>query len=193
MSGQRLCDAPSAIYTVITRRKCALRHTSARCAQYLQDRGLLCDTRPCDLHSFYNTEVCVGTHLRAIFTVITNAFEHSVHFGGALCDTPPRDLHSFYECLWASNMFSFNFGGALFAHLRAFCTVNTNAICVSEVRPTWDFIILNKGRMTPPWREKAKRSQGERRVQNFNPIFVPSRARLDVPKTVSHRIVHFPL
>ena len=78
-----------AIYTVITRRKCALRHTSARCAQYLQDRGLLCDTPPCDLHSIYNTEVCVGTHLRAICMVITNAFEHSIYFGGALCDTPP--------------------------------------------------------------------------------------------------------
>ena len=85
-----------AIYTIITRRKCALRHTSARCAQYLQDRGLLCDTPPCDLHSIYNTEVCFGTHLRAICKVITYAFEHSIYFGGALCDTPPRDLHSFY-------------------------------------------------------------------------------------------------
>ena len=107
--------------------------------------------------------------------------------------TPPRVLHSKYQCDLRFGMFSFNFGGALFAHLRAFCTVNTNAICVSEMRPTWDFIILNKGRMTPPWREKAKRSQGQRRVQNFNPICVPSRARLDVPKTVSHRIVHFAL
>ena len=35
-----------AIYTIITRRKCALRHTSARCTQYLQDRGLLCDIPP---------------------------------------------------------------------------------------------------------------------------------------------------
>ena len=63
--------------------------------------------------------------------------------------TPPRDLHSNYYNL-----------------------------CVSEVRPTWDFIILNKGRMTPPWRKKAKGSQAQRRVQNFNPIFVPSRARV---------------
>ena len=29
--------------------------------------------------------------------------------------------------------------------------------------------------MTPPWREKAKRSQGQRRMQNFNPIPVPNR------------------
>ena len=63
--------------------------------------------------------------------------------------TPPRDLHSFY-----------------------------NNLCVSEVAPTWDFIILNKGRMTPPWRKKAKGSQAQGRVQNFNPIFVPSRARV---------------
>ena len=114
-----------AIYTVITRRKCALRHTSARCAQYLQDRGLLCDTPPCDLHSIYNTEVCFGTHLRAICIVITNAFEHSIYFGGALCDTPPRDLPSFYECLWALNVVPFYFGGAFFAHLRAICIVIT--------------------------------------------------------------------
>ena len=63
--------------------------------------------------------------------------------------TPPRDLHSNYYNL-----------------------------CVSEVRPTWDFVILNKGRTTPPWRKKAKGSQAQRRVQNFNPIFVPSRARV---------------
>ena len=125
MSGQGLCDAPSAIYTVITRRKCALRHTSTRCAQYLQDGGLLCDTPPCDLHSIYNAEVCFGTHLRAICTIITNVFKRSTYFGGALCDTPPLDLHSFYKCLWASDMFSFNFGGAFFAHLRAICTVFT--------------------------------------------------------------------
>ena len=31
--------------------------------------------------------------------------------------------------------------------------------------------------MTPPWRKKAKRSQAQRRVQNFNPISVPSRRR----------------
>ena len=122
-----------------------------------------------------NAEVCVGTHLRAICTVITNAFEHSIYFGGALCGTPPRDLHSFYKCLWASDMFSFNFGGALFAHLRAICTVFTTTYAFRRCGETWDFIILNKGRMTPPWREKAKRSQGQRRIQNFNPISVPSR------------------
>jgi hypothetical protein len=174
MSGQGLCDAPSAIYTVITRRKCALRHTSTRCAQYLQDGGLLCDTPPCDLHSIYNAEVCFGTHLRAICTIITNVFKRSTYFGGALCDTPPRDLHSFYKCLWASDMFSFNFGGAFFAHLRAICTVFTTTYAFRRCGETWDFIILNKGRMTPPWREKAKRSQGQRRIQNFNPISVPS-------------------
>ena len=56
--------------------------------------------------------------------------------GGLLWDTPPRDLHNNYHNL-----------------------------CVSEVRPTWDFIILNKGRMTPPWRKKAKGSQAQRRVR----------------------------
>ena len=122
-----------------------------------------------------NAEVCVGTHLRAICTIITNAFEHSIYFGGALCGTPPRDLHSFYKCLWAWDMFSFNFGGAFFAHLRAICTVFTTTYAFRRCGETWDFIILNKGRMTPPWREKAKRSQGQRRIQNFNPISVPSR------------------
>ena len=28
-----------------------------------------------DLHSIYNTEVCFGTHLRAICTIFANAFE----------------------------------------------------------------------------------------------------------------------
>ena len=97
--------------TVFTRQKSALRHTSM------------------DLHSIHNTEVCFGTHLRAICTVFTNAFERwacaLIYFGGALCDTPPRDLHSFYQCLWALDMGSFYFGGALFAHLRAICTVFT--------------------------------------------------------------------
>ena len=125
MSGQGLRDASSAIYRMITRRKCAPRHISTRCEQYLQDGGLLCDTPPCDLHSIYSAEVCFGTHLHAICTVIANVFKHSIYFGGGLCDTPPRDLHSFYKCFCASGMFSFNFGGALFAHLRAICTVFT--------------------------------------------------------------------
>ena len=114
-----------AICTVFTARRFALGHTSTRCVQYLQDRGLLCDTPPCDLPSIYNTEVCFGTHLRTICMVIANVFRHPIYFGGALCDTPPRYLHSFYKCFCASGMFSFNFGGALFAHLRAICTVFT--------------------------------------------------------------------
>ena len=77
-----------------------------------------------------NAEVCVGTHLRAICTVITNAFEPSIYFGGALCGTPPREMHSFYKCLWASDMFSFTFGGAFFAHLRAICTAFTTTYAV---------------------------------------------------------------
>ena len=68
--------------------------------------------------------------------------------GGLLWDTPPRDLHSIY-----------------------------NYICVSEVRETWDFIILNKGPITPPWRKKAQGSHAQHRVQNFSPILFPSRAR----------------
>ena len=159
MSGQGLRDASSAIYTMITKRKGAPRHTSTRCLQYSQDRGQLCDTPPCDLHSIYNAEVCFGTHLRAICMVLTNVFKHPIYFGGALCDTPPRDLHSFSKCFCASGMFSFNFGGAFFAHLRTICTVFTTTY-VSEVCETRDFIILNKGPMTPPWRERAKRSQG---------------------------------
>ena len=123
--GTGVRDASSVIYTMITKRKCAPRHTSTRCVQYLQDRGLLCDTPPCDLHSICNAEVCFGTHLRAICIVIANVFKRPIYFGGALCDTPPRDLHSFYKCFCASGMFSFNFGGALFAHLRAICTVFT--------------------------------------------------------------------
>ena len=133
MSGQGLRDASSAIYTMITKRKCAPRHTSTRCVQYLQDRGLLCDTPPCDLHSICNAEVCFGTHLRAICMVIANVCKHPIYFGGALCDTPPRDLHSFYKCLWASDMFCFYFGGAFFAppcDLHSFY----HNICVSEVR-----------------------------------------------------------
>ncbi len=125
MSGQGLCDAlPCDIHnnyktqmcfathlramcTVFTRQRSALRHTSMRSAQYLQHGGLL------------------GTHLRVICTLITNAFVHSIYFGGALCDTPPRDLHRFYECLWALNVVPFYFGGAFFAHLRAICMVIT--------------------------------------------------------------------
>ena len=97
-------------------RRCALRHTSARSAQFLQ------------------MLVGIGHWLFL--------------FRRCAARTPPRDLHSFYHNL-----------------------------CVSEVRPTWDFIILNKGLMTPPWRKKAKGSHAQHRVQNFNPIFVPSRAR----------------
>ena len=68
-----------AIYTIITRRKCALRHTSARCAQYLQDRGLLCDTS-------------------------MRSAQYLQH-GGLLWDTPPRDLHGNYQCFWAPYLF----------------------------------------------------------------------------------------
>ena len=125
MSGQGLRDASSAIYTMITKRKCAPRHTSTRCAQYLQDRSMLCDTPPCDLHSIYNAEVCFGTHLRAICMVICNVFKHPIYFGGALCDTPPRDLHSLHKCLWASDVLPFSFGGTFFAHFRAICAVFT--------------------------------------------------------------------
>ena len=134
-----------------------MRHTSLRSAQYLQRGGLPWDTPPRDLH------------------VITNAFEPSTYFGGALCGTPPRDLHSFYKCLWPSDMFCFSFGGALFGHLRAICPVFTTTYAVRRCGGTWDFIILNKGLMTPPWRERAKRSQDQRRSQNFNPISVPNR------------------
>ena len=101
--------------TVIVKRKCALRHTSARCAQYLQDRGLLCDAPPCDLHNIYDTEICFGTHLCTICTVITNAFEQ-----------------------WAWALFPAEVRCA--AHLREICTVCTNvcghwafAFFISEV------------------------------------------------------------
>ena len=153
-----MCSATHlhAMCTVFTRQRSAVRHKSLRSAQYLQRGGLPWDTLPRDLH------------------VTTNVFKHPIYFGGALCDTPPRDLHSFYKCFCASGMFSFNFGGAFFAHLRAICTVFTTTYAFRRCGETWDFIILNKGRMTPPWREKAKRSQGQRRIQNFNPISVPS-------------------
>ena len=105
----QMCSATHlhAMCTVFTRQRSAVRHTSLRSAQYLQRGGLPWDTPPRDLH------------------VTTNVFKHPIYFGGALCDTPPRDLHSFYKCFCASGMFSFNFGGAFFAHLRAICTVFT--------------------------------------------------------------------
>ena len=81
--------------------------------------------------------------------VLVGIERDSLLFRRCVFRTPPRDLHSNYHNLY-----------------------------VSEVRPTWDFIILNKGRMTPPWRKKAKGSQAQCRVQNFNQIFVPSRARV---------------
>ena len=151
MSGQGLRDASSALYTMITKRKCAPRHTSTRCvvrhtslrsAQYLQRGGLLWDTPPRDLHSncqcfqaLYLFRRCALRHTSArsaqflqVFLCVGHVF---FQFWRCVFPTPPCDLHSFY-----------------------------NNICVSEVCPTRDFIILNKGLMTPPWRERAKRSQG---------------------------------
>ncbi len=125
-------------------------------ALHTQNRKTLCDTPPCDLHSIYNIEVCFGTHLRAICTVFTIAFEHwgmgSIYFGGALWGTPPRDLHSFYKCLWALDMGSFYFRRCAFRTPPRDLHSFYNNLCVSEVAPTWDFIILNKGR--------AKEGQG---------------------------------
>ena len=134
-----------------------MRHTSLRSAQYLQRGGLLWDTPPRDLHS--NCQCFQALYLfrrwalrhtsarSAQFLQVFLCVGH-VFFQFRMCvfRTPPCDLHSFY-----------------------------NNICVSEVCPTRDFIILNKGRMTPPWRERAKRSQDQRRSQNFDPISVPSR------------------
>ena len=134
-----------------------MRHTSLRSAQYLQRGGLLWDTPPRDLHSncqcfqaLYLFRRWALRHTSARSAQFLQVFLCVGHvffqFRRCAFRTPPRDLHSFY-----------------------------NNICVSEVCPTRDFIILNKGRMTPPWREKAKRSQGQRRIQNFDPIPVPSR------------------
>ena len=69
-----------------------------------------------DLHCTYNTEVCFGTHLRAICTVFTNAFAHWA---------------------WALIISEVRFA----AHLRDICTVFTNVyehwtwvLFISEVR-----------------------------------------------------------
>ena len=119
-----------------------MRHTSLRSAQYLQRGGLLWDTPPRDLHSncqcfqaLYLFRRWALRHTSARSAQFLQVFLCVGHvffqFRRCAFRTPPRDLHSFY-----------------------------NNICVSEVCPTRDFIILNKGRMTPPWRERAKRSQG---------------------------------
>ena len=144
-----------------------MRHTSLRSAQYLQRGGLLWDTPPRDLHSNcqcfqapYLFRRCALRHTSARSAQFLQVFLCVGHvffqFRRCAFRTPPCDLHSFY-----------------------------NNICVSEVCPTRDFIILNKGRMTPPWRERAKRSQGHagfrilirflsRVGQNFK---VPGRAK----------------
>ena len=69
-----------------------------------------------NLHSIYKTEVCFGTHLRAICTVFTNAFEH-----------------------WAWALFISEVRFA--THLREICTVFAHvyehwtwALFISEVR-----------------------------------------------------------
>ena len=46
-----------------------------------------------------------------------------------------------------------------------------NNLCDSEVRPTRDFIILNRGRTKPPRNGRAVPGQW---AQNFSPISVPS-------------------
>ena len=150
------------------------------CAQYLQDRSLLCDTPPwiCTVlatrrfalghtsarsaqylpmflsvgHGLYLFRRCALRHTSARSAQFLQMFMSIGHghflFRRCALSAPPRDLHSFY-----------------------------NYLCVSEVRETWDFIILNKGPMTPPWRKKAQGRHAQHRVQNFSPILFPSRAR----------------
>ena len=103
-------------------------------------------------HGLYLFRRCALRHTSARSAQFLPMFKSIRHglflFRRCVFRTPPGDLHSFY-----------------------------NYLCVSEVRETWDFIILNKGPMTPPWRKKAQGSHAQHRVQNFSPILFPSRAR----------------
>ena len=103
-------------------------------------------------HVLYLFRRCALRHTSARSAQFLQMFKSIRHglflFRRCVFRTPPCDLHSFY-----------------------------NYLCVSEVRETWDFIILNKGPMTPPWRKKAQGSHAQHRVQNFSPILFPSRAR----------------
>ena len=153
---------------------------------------MLRDTPSRDVYSIYKTKVCCATHLPAICTVFTTrrfALGHTSARSAcnyqcfqapylfrrcALRHTSARSAQFLQVFLCVGHVF-FQFWRCVFRTPPCDLHSFYNNICVSEVCPTRDFIILNKGRMTPPWREKAKRSQGQRRIQNFDPIPVPSR------------------
>jgi len=138
---------------------------------------VLRDTPSRDVYSMYKTMVCCATHLPAICTVFTTrrfALGHTSARSAcnyqcfqapylfrrcALRHTSARSAQFLQVFLCVGHVF-FQFWRCVFRTPPCDLHSFYNNICVSEVRETRDFIILNKGLMTPPWRERTKRSQG---------------------------------
>ena len=93
-----------------------------------------------------------------------------IKLGGPFFGGPPYDLHTI--CGACTNMKKF--GGLVFGGPPSIPHNIYSNLCDSEVRPTWDFIILNKSRTRPPRHKEANESHARHGAQNFSPISVPS-------------------